>query len=96
MLADGQPVLAFFHSMTCKSCIQMDGTVKEIYPDFRESVALIDVNVYDQGNQNLLRRANIRVIPTLILIDRYGEAQRYTGVMSADDLRAQLDALTGE
>ena len=95
LLAEGQPVLAFFHSMTCKPCIQMDGIVKEIYPDFRERVGLVDVNVYDKGNQNLLRRANLRVIPTLIFIDRSGEALGYTGVMPANALREQLQTLAG-
>jgi thiol:disulfide interchange protein len=95
LLADGQPVLAFFHSMTCVPCIQMDGIVKEVYPDFQERVSLVDVNVYDKANQNLLRRANLRVIPTLIFIDRNGEARGYTGVMPADALRAQLITLAG-
>jgi thiol:disulfide interchange protein len=93
LLAEGQPVLAFFHSMTCTPCIQMDEIVKEVYPEYQDKVGLVDVNVYDKGNQNLLRRANLRVIPTLILIGRNGEARGYTGVMPADALREQLEAL---
>ena len=95
LLAEGQPFLAFFHSMTCTPCIQMDRIVKEVYPEFREQVGLVDVNVYDKGNQNLLQRANLRVIPTLIFVDGNGGATGYTGVMPADDLRAQLRALGG-
>lgn len=93
LLAEGQPVLAFFHSMTCTPCIQMDEIVKEVYPEYRDRVGLVDVNVYDKGNQNLLRRANLRVIPTLIFIGRNGEGRGYTGVMPADALREQLEAL---
>jgi thiol:disulfide interchange protein len=95
LLAEGQPVLAFFHSLTCVPCLQMDGIVKEVYPDFQDKVGLVDINVYDKSNQNLLQRANLRVIPTLIFIDRTGAAKGYTGVMPADDLRAQLQALAG-
>lgn len=95
LLAEGQPILAFFHSTTCAPCIQMDGIVKEVYPEFQDRVGLVDVNVYDKGNQNLLRRANLRVIPTLIFIDRSGTAKGYTGVMPADELHAQLQALAG-
>ena len=93
LLAEGQPVLAFFHSMTCTPCIQMDEIVKEVYPEYQDRVGLVDVNVYDKGNQNLLRRANLRVIPTLIFIGRNGEGKGYTGVMPADALREQLEAL---
>ena len=95
LLAEERPVLAFFHSMTCVPCIQMDGIVKEVYPDFQDKVGLVDINVYDKSNQNLLQRANLRVIPTLIFIDSNGEAKGYTGVMPADDLRAQLQVLAG-
>ena len=73
----------------------MTRIVEQVHPDFKDRVYLVDVNVYDKGNQNLLRRANLRVIPTLIFIDRNGEAKGYTGVMPADALREQLEALVG-
>ncbi len=37
-----------------------------------------------------LRAAGIRVIPTLVFIDRSGTAQGFTGVMPADQLKAVL------
>ena len=95
LLAEEQPIFAFFHSNTCQKCIDMTRIVEQVHPDFKDRVYLVDVNVYDKGNQNLLRRANLRVIPTLIFIDRNGEAKGYTGVMPADALREQLEALVG-
>jgi len=95
LLAEKQPIFAFFHSNTCQQCIDMTKIVEQVYPDFNGRVYLVDVNVYDQRNQNLLRRANLRVIPTLIFIDRSGEAWGYTGVMPADALREQLQTLAG-
>lgn len=95
LLAAGQPVFAFFHSNTCQQCIDMTGIVNQVYPDFIGQVYLVDVNVYDQQNQNLLRRANLRVIPTLIFVDRSGQSWGYTGVMPADALREQLNTLAG-
>ncbi len=96
LLAAGQPIFAFFHSNTCQQCIDMTVIVNQVHPDFNGRVYLVDVNVYDQQNQNLLRRAGLRVIPTLIFIDRNGEAWGYTGVMPADDLREQLQTLAEE
>ena len=95
LLAAKQPVFAFFHSNTCQQCIDMTRIVDQVYPDFKDRVYLVDVNVYDKGNQNLLRRARLQVIPTLIFIDRSGEGQGYTGVIPAEALREQLEALAG-
>ena len=96
LLAEGQPIFAFFHSNTCKQCVDMSAIVQQVYPEFANKVALVDVNVYDRQNQNLLRRAGIRVIPTLIFIGRSGQGRGYTGVMQPNALREQLQALGGE
>ncbi len=93
LLEEGQPVFAFFHSTTCAQCIEMTKIVEQVYPDFAQQVALVDVNVYDDANQNLLQRAGIRVIPTLIFIDRTGQGQGATGVMPAEKLREVLAGL---
>lgn len=96
VLAAGEPALAFFHSTTCIQCVQMTEIVEQVYPGFAGRVTLIDVNVYDQRNANLLRRAGIRVIPTLIFIDRSGQGRGHLGVMEPDELKKQLQALAGE
>jgi thiol:disulfide interchange protein len=96
LLAAGEPAFVFFHSNNCVQCIRMIKIVEQVYPDFSESVPLVDVNVYDANNENLLYRAGIRAIPTLIFIDRAGQAQGYVGVMEPEALREQLQALDRE
>jgi thiol-disulfide isomerase/thioredoxin len=95
-LTSGRPILAFFHSDTCVQCVRMTEIVGQVYPEFAGRVALVDVNVYDRRNQNLLGRARIQVIPTLVFIDRLGQGQGYTGVMPAEQLREQLAVLAEE
>lgn len=95
-LAAGRPVLAFFHSNTCAQCIQMTEIVAQVYPDYADRVALVDVNVHDQRNEHFLGRAGIQVIPTLILIDRDQQGQGYAGVMLPETLRERLEALAQE
>lgn len=90
LLQAGEPVFLFFHSNTCVQCVKMTGIVEEIYPEFSDSVALVDVDVYDEQNRNLLQRANIRAIPTLIFVDAEGEVTGHVGVMESDALREQL------
>jgi thiol:disulfide interchange protein len=92
----GQPTFGFFHSDNCDSCLQMMEVVAEVYPEYAEDVVLVDVNVYDPANQDLLRQSQIRVIPTMIFFDPRGETQTVLGVIQPDQLRAQLNAITGE
>ena len=65
-LSAGTPTLAFFHSLTCDSCKEMTAIVAEVYPDYADAVALVDVDVYDERNAALLSSAGIRAIPTVI------------------------------
>lgn len=92
-LAEGKPTLTFFHSNTCHSCIVMMEIVAQVYPEFEDTVGLVDVDVYDSNNNSLLRRAGIQSIPTLVFIDRHGEGQVSIGVIDSDQLRQQLAAL---
>lgn len=95
-LTAGKPTLAFVHSTICEKCVRMSEIVQQVYPDFADTVALVDVDVYDTRNTNLLQHLGIRVIPTLIFIDRTGQGQGYMGVMEPDAFREQLQALAGE
>ena len=73
----------------------MMGRVYQIYPEFEGSIALVDIDVYDSQNTNLLRRASIHTIPTLVFIDQKGQKKVSIGVMEEDQLRQQLQALKG-
>lgn len=92
-LESGQPVFLFFHSNNCQSCIEMIAIVDVVYPEFADTIALVDVDVYDKANQNLLQRAKVYSIPTQIFIDSSGQGKVLPGVMSPDDLRSQLNEL---
>lgn len=95
-VAANEPTLAFFHSLTCDSCVEMTAVVEEVYPEFEGSVTLVDVDVYDERNADLLRQARIVAIPTVVLIDRAGSGEPFIGVMNAGQLRERLRALVGE
>jgi len=89
-LEEGKPTFVFFHSNNCRSCIDMIAIVDQVYPEFEDKIALVDVNVYDSANQNLLRRAKIYSIPTQVFIDRTGQGKVAMGVMTPEEFRAQL------
>jgi thiol-disulfide isomerase/thioredoxin len=96
LLTAGQPTLAFFHSNNCVQCIKMMEVVAQVYPEFDDSVALVDVNVYDKANSRLLQRARIRAIPTQIFFNRTRQGMVVMGAMTADQFREQMQTLAGE
>ncbi len=89
----GRPALAFFHSNTCDQCLQMIETVEEVFPEFVNSVDLVDVNVYNSKNELLLDRVGVEFIPMLAFYDRYGQSQKFVGVMEAGVLHQHLSEL---
>jgi thiol:disulfide interchange protein len=95
-LAARQSVLAFFHSTTCEKCLVMMDTVAQVYPQYQDSIILVDINVYDEQNETLLQRVRLQYIPTLIFYDRNGQADTHIGVMEASQLSSKLTALSGE
>jgi len=94
-LMDGKPTFVFLHSLDCIPCKEMMRTVAEVYPDFQESVVLIDVDVYDQRNKNILRREGLQSIPTLVFYDNQGIRQVVIGIMAPNLLRSTLQDLIG-
>ena len=96
LLAEGKPTFVFYHSTDCYTCKVMMATVADVYPEFQESVALVDVNVHDAGNQNLLQKAQIHSIPTQVFIDSEGKSSVIIGVMEPEVFRQYLASLAGE
>ena len=94
-LKDGRPTFVFLHSLECIPCKEMMGTVAAVYPEFQDSVVLIDVDIYDESNANLLRRENLQSIPTLVFYDAKGQRQMMIGAMPPNQFRITLQALAG-
>jgi hypothetical protein len=92
-LTAGRPVLVFYHSLDCRSCVEMMGAVAEVYPEFKAAVDLVDVNVYDPSSEGIIRWGGIRYVPTLVFVDRDGGREVQVGTMSPEALRRALAAL---
>ena len=90
---DGKPAVVFLHSLNCVACKEMMQTVADVYPEYQDSITLIDVDVYDQGNDNLIRREQLQSIPTLVFYDRQGSRQVFIGAMPSEQFRDALAQL---
>lgn len=91
-----QPTLAFYHSTNCRQCIVMMDIVEKVYPDYSDSITLVDIDVYDDRNVPLLTQVGIQYIPTLMFYDQNGERQIHVGVMEAEQLHQTLADLAGD
>ena len=92
-LADKRPTFVFLHSLDCIPCKAMMQTVADVYPDYQDSIVLIDVDVYDQSNNNILRRERLQSIPTLVFYNAQGSRQVFIGAMPADQFSDTLTQL---
>lgn len=92
-LAAKRSTFVFLHSLDCIPCKEMMGVVAEVYPEFQDSVVLIDVDIYNQNNQNILRRERLQSIPTLVFYDAQGTRQVFIGVMPPEQFRDVMTQL---
>ena len=90
-LNEGLPTFVFLHSLDCIPCKEMMGTVADVYPDFQNSVVLIDVDIYDKSNSNLIQRERLQSIPTLVFYNAQGTRQVFIGAMQPEQF---CDTLT--
>jgi len=91
----GRPVVVFFHSPACSSCKQVQQTLAAVYPAYRETVFLLDVDTTDTRERELVERTGVQITPTLLLVNASGAEKLLVGEISTADLRAELDALAG-
>jgi thiol-disulfide isomerase/thioredoxin len=92
-LAEKRPTFVFLHSTDCIPCKAMMEVVDEVYPEFDGKVTLIDVDVYDQSNNNLMRQERLQSIPTLVFYDGQGNRQVYIGAMQVEQFRQTMSEL---
>jgi thiol-disulfide isomerase/thioredoxin len=92
-LNDGRPTFVFLHSLDCIPCKEMMGTVADVYPDYQDSIVLIDVDIYDQNNTNIVRRERLQSIPTLVFYNAQGNRQAFIGAMPSEQFRDVMTQL---
>ena len=92
--AEGKPVLLNFHGEGCAPCVQMEGNIGQIMPEYQGKAEFIIVEAFDRSESNLCTEYGLETIPTTFFIKGDGNVQNgFTGVMSTDQLREQLNTL---
>ena len=94
--AGGQPLVVYFHSPDCSSCDQVQQALDQVYPEFKDSVALLDVDVTNRRERLFVEATGVQTTPTLLFIDSGGVEKLFVGEISPDALRAELSTLAGD
>ena len=69
-----------FESDSCPQCKALSATLERITKEYKTDMKSIDIE--KDNNQNLIRKYNIRSIPTLIFLNENQEYNRLVGNQS--------------
>lgn len=96
-LSAGKPIYMLFHSLTCDPCVQISAVADEVVPEYTGKVTFVNAITDDPSGQRLASGFSFEYIPTSIFLAPDGTVtDSYTGVLSADEMRARLDALVAK
>lgn len=95
-LAKGRPIYVLFHSLTCEPCIRISAVADQVAPEYEGEVTFVNAITDDAAGQALAARFKFEYIPTSFFIAADGSVESsFTGVLTAKEMRARLDALVG-
>jgi len=67
----GKPQIIKFTSLMCVDCQKLNEVIKEVYPNYKDNIDLIEVSVDDRGRSTskLIEKYGVTLVPTMIFID---------------------------
>lgn len=91
-----KPQIIKFTSEMCMDCQTMNQIMKEIFPAYKDKITLIEIPVQDKSsfNQSQIKKYNVTLVPTIILIDSNGkQVKRIEGAIEKDVMESYLQGL---
>ena len=67
------PAWLFVHSPVCHTCQQMEKVYQKLEPFFAGKVEFVKVDINSPADQDLVRRFNVRLVPTSVFIASDGK-----------------------
>lgn len=88
------PAWLFVHSPVCQSCQQMEKVYQKLEPFFAGKVEFIKVDIGDPAEQDVVRRFNVRLVPTSVFIASDGKViAKKIGAMPLSETKTILIGL---
>lgn len=67
-----------FSSPMCYECQELEKVFNEVYPGYANKVTLKKIDVTDKKNKDLIKKYDVKLVPTCIFTDRNGNTIRRT------------------
>ncbi len=92
----GKPQVVKFTSEMCLDCQTMNKIFKEIFPEYEDKITLTEIYVQDKNsfNEEQIKKYNVTLVPTIILINSEGkQVKRIEGAIPKDEMENYLQGL---
>ena len=92
----GKPQVVKFTSAMCLDCQTMNKVFKEIFPKYNGNIVLSEIQVQDRNSfsDEQLKKYNVTLVPTIILINSNGQqVRRIEGAVSKEQMDKYLQEL---
>ena len=84
----GKPQVIKFSSTMCLECKEVEKIFKELLPKYKDQIVYTEILVDNRNDMknNLIKKHNVQLVPTVIMIDSDGKvAQRIEGAVSKEE-----------
>lgn len=97
--AANKPKVLHFSQVMCSECRKLEGIMTPVETEYKNKVVFVDIDVADRNAETeaLMQKYNVRVVPTLVFIDKKGKVVKRTeGAMPKEELEGYLDNISDE
>ena len=74
---DGPEIIKFSSPM-CYECQELDKIFDEVYPGYANKISLRKVDVTNKKNKDLIKKNDVKLVPTCIFTNKNGDIIRKT------------------
>ena len=95
--ATNQPKVIHFSQTMCSECRKLAGYYGSIEQEYKGKVLFVDIDVADgtPETQSLMQKYNVRVVPTLVFINKNGKIVKVTeGAIPKEEIERCIDSIS--
>jgi len=94
-----RPKVLQFSQVMCSECRKLEKTLPSIKEEYKNKVLFVKIDVADRTEETseLIEKYEVRVVPTLVFIDKKGKTTKVTeGAIPKEELKKYLDDISNE
>lgn len=94
--AANKPKVLHFSQQMCSECRTLEGIMQPVENEYKNQVVFVHIDVSDRqpANEALIQKYKVRVVPTLVFINKNGKViKRTEGSMPKEELEGYLNSI---